>query len=69
MHDKFNTNSLFEQFPWYMMEEEHAIQTDFFRLDSTQELYIRSDSQETSLQTHTHIFSLEIKVEILTDLN
>ena len=26
-----------------------------FTLDSTQEIYIPSDSQETSLQTYTHI--------------
>ena len=32
--------------------------------------YIPSNSQETSLQIYTHIFSLKIKmVEILTDLN
>ena len=41
-----------------------------FTLDSTQEIYIPSESQETSLQTYTHVFSLEVKmVEILTDLN
>ena len=52
----------------YMMEEEHTIQTEFFiTLDSTQEVYIPSNSQESSLQTYTHVFSLEVKmVEILT---
>ena len=41
-----------------------------FTLDFTQEIYIPSDSQDTSLQTFTHILSLEVKlVEILTDLN
>ena len=41
-----------------------------FILHSTQEIYIPSDSQETSLQTYTHIISLEVQmVEILTDLN
>ena len=41
-----------------------------FTLDSTHEIYIPSDSQESSLQTYTHLFSLEVKmVEILTDLN
>ena len=41
-----------------------------FTLDSTQEIYIPSDNQESSLETYTHIFSLEVKmVEILTDLN
>ena len=40
-----------------------------FTLDYTQEIYILSDSQETSLQTYTHGLSLEVKmVEILTDL-
>ena len=39
-------------------------------LDSTQEIYIPSNSQETSLQTYKHIVSLEVKmVEILADLN
>ena len=39
-------------------------------LDSTQEIYISSDSQETSLQMYTHSFSLEVKkTEILTHLN
>ena len=42
----------------------------FFTLDSTQEIYIPSNSQETGLQTYSHIFSLEVKmVEILMDLN
>ena len=32
--------------------------------------YIPSDSQGTSLQMYTHIFSLEVKImEILIDLN
>ena len=41
-----------------------------FTLDSTQK-NIPSNSQETSLQTHTHIFSLEVvkMLELLTDLN
>ena len=43
---------------------------DLFTPDSTQEIHTPSDSQETSLQTYTHIFSLEVKmVETLTDLN
>ena len=42
----------------------------FVCLDSTQEIYIPSDSQETSLQTYTHVFSLKCKIaDILTDLN
>ena len=41
-----------------------------FPLDSTQEIHVPSDSQETSLQTYTCIFSLEAKmVEILMNLN
>ena len=41
-----------------------------FTLVSIQEIYILSDRQETSLQTNTYIFSLEVEmVEILTDLN
>ena len=43
-----------------------------FTLDSTQEMYIPSNSQETNLQihTHTHIFSLAVKmVETFMDLN
>ena len=45
-------------------------QISLFILDSTQEIYISSNSQETSLQMYTPIFSLEIRmVEILTDLN
>ena len=41
-----------------------------FMLDSIQEIYITSDNQETSLQTYTDIFSLEVKVVgIFTDLN
>ena len=39
-----------------------------FTLDSTQEIYIPGDSQETSLQTYTLIFSLDVRmVKILTD--
>ena len=39
-----------------------------FTLNSIQEIFIPSDSQETSL--HTHIFSLEVKkFKILTDFN
>ena len=50
------------------MEVEHAIQADLFVY--TQEVYVPSDSQETSLQTYTHVFSLEVKmVEVLTDFN
>ena len=54
-----------------MVEEEIAIQMDLFViLDSTREIYISSDSQEASLQSCTHVFSLEVKmVEILTDFN
>ena len=41
-----------------------------FTLDSTQEMYSTSNSQETILQMYTYIFSLEFKmVEILTNLN
>ena len=41
-----------------------------FTLDYTQEIYIPSNSQETSVQMYAHVFSLEVKmVEILTDLN
>ena len=41
-----------------------------FTLDSTQEIYVSSDSQESSLQTNTLIFSLQVKiVEIFTILN
>ena len=55
---------------WYTVKEEHAIQTDVFTLDSTQEIYIPNDNQEISLQTYTHNFSLEFRmVEILADLN
>ena len=54
------------------VEEEHAIQMDMFiypARHSIQEINIPSDSQETSHQIYTHIFSLEVKmVEILTDL-
>ena len=52
------------------MMEGHGIQTDLFALDSTQEIDAPSESQESSLQTYSHILSLEDKmVEILTDLN
>ena len=58
------------EFTLYTVEEEHAIQTNLFPLDSIQETYISSNSKETSLQTYTHIFNLEVKkVEILIDLN
>ena len=44
--------------------------SDKFVLDSTREIYIVNNSQETILQIHTHIFSLEVKmVAILTNLN
>ena len=33
-----------------------------FTLDSMQEIYIPSDSQETSLQLYTYILSLEVKM-------
>ena len=47
--------------------EEHAIQTNLF-VYPIQEIYIPSNSQERSLQTKIHIFSLEVKmVEILMD--
>ena len=40
-----------------------------FTLDSTPEIYLPSDSQESSLQMYTLILSLEFKmVEILKDL-
>ena len=49
------------------VEEEHTIQTDLFVCTG---VHPRSDSQETSIQMCTHIFSLEVKmVKILTDLN
>ena len=53
------------------MEEEHEIRMNLFvHLDFTQEMYIPSDSQETSFKTYTHIFSLEARMmEILADLN
>ena len=52
------------------VDEEHAILTDLFALDSTQEICIPSNSQETSPQKYTRDFSLEVKmVEILMDLN
>ena len=52
-----------------MMEEEHAIQTNLFlytRFHSRN--IIPSNRQETSLQTYTHVFSLEVKmVETVAD--
>ena len=55
---------------FYMVEEEHAIQPNLFVYTRFHSRNIPSDSQETSLQTYTHVFGLEIKmVEILTDLN
>ena len=37
-----------------------------FTLDSTQEIYIPSDSYETSLPMYTHVLSLEVEMlEIL----
>ena len=56
----------------FTVEEERAQfrRICLFTLDSTQEVYIPSDSQESSLQIYRQIFSLEVKmVEILTDLN
>ena len=54
------------------VEEEHAIQMDLFvytRLYS-RNIYIPSDSQKSSLQIYTRIFSSEVEmVEILMDLN
>ena len=59
-------------FCFITVEEEHAIQTDLFvytRFHS-RNIYISSDSKETSLQMCTHIFSVEVKmVEILIDLD
>ena len=53
--------------PEHGVEEQHAIQIPLY---STQEIYIPSDSQETSLQTCIQGFSVEVKiVEILMDLN
>ena len=55
-----------------MVEEEHVIQTDLFVYTRfrTREIYVPGDSQETSLQTHIHIISLEAwMVKILTDLS
>ena len=55
---------------FYTVEEEHAIQTKLFVDTRFLSRNIPSDSQETSLQTYTYVFGLEIKmVEILTDLN
>ena len=49
------------------MTEEHAIQEIIFVYTK---YCILSESQEISLQTYTHVFSLEVKmVEILMDLN
>ena len=39
-------------------------------MPDSEEISILSDSQESSLQTYTHIFSLEVEMlEILMDLN
>ena len=55
-----------------MVEKEHANQMNLFlhtKFDS-RNIYILSDSQESSLQTYTLIISLEGQmVETLTDLN
>ena len=49
------------------VDEEHAIQTDLFVYTRFHTRNIPSDSQETSLQTYTDVFSLEVKtVEIFT---
>ena len=57
----------------FTVEEEHTIQMDFFlfTLDSMQEIYciVQVIVKKTSLQTYTHIFSVEVKMaEILKDL-
>ena len=53
-----------------MVEEEQAIQTNSFVYARLPYRNISSESQETSLQTYTYVYSLELKmVEILTDLN
>ena len=55
---------------FYTVEEDHAIQPNLFVDTRFLSRNIPSDSQETSLQTYTHVFGLENKmVEILTDLN
>ena len=52
------------------VEEEHVVQTDLFVYTRFHSRNIPSDRQETSLQTYTHVFSLEVKMmETLTDLN
>ena len=50
-----------------MVEEEKAVQTDLFVYTRFRSRNIYS--QETSLQTYTYVFSLDVKmVDILTDL-
>ena len=53
-----------------MVKEAHAIQTNLFAYAGFPSRNIPSDSQETSVQTYTHVYSLEVKmIEIFTDLN
>ena len=53
-----------------MVKEAQAIQTNLFVYARFPSRNIPSDSQETSVQTYTHVYSLEVKmIEILTDLN
>ena len=55
---------------YYTVEEEHAVQRDLFVYTRFHSTTIKSNSQETGLQTYTHVFSLEVKMaKILTDLN
>ena len=54
----------------YNGEDMEFRQICLLTLDSTQEIYIPSNSQEQILQMYTHMFSLEVKmVAILTNLN
>ena len=56
----------------HTVEEEHAIQMDLFVYSKFHSRYKNnpSDSQETSFQTYTHVFSLEVKmVEILAGVH
>ena len=68
MNDINNMNDSCTITPWRKSTQFRRI--CLFTLDSAQEIYITSDSQETNLQIYTHVFSLEIRmVAILTDLN
>ena len=54
----------------FTVQKRHAIQADLFVLTRfySRNIYILSDGNEKSLQTYTHVFSLEVRmVEILTD--